>query len=177
MVCRAGVRFANAPPPPPRDAVVGLGSNLGERARTLDGAASALGRLESTCLVARSRWRETAPVGGPPQGPFLNGALRLATSLAPEALLARLLDIEARFGRERRERWGPRTLDLDLLWVEGVIYASPALTLPHPRLHERPFALEPLVEVAPEARDPATGEAYRTMLARLQSGRAMRPLI
>ncbi|HEU4410987.1 MAG TPA: 2-amino-4-hydroxy-6-hydroxymethyldihydropteridine diphosphokinase [Polyangiaceae bacterium] len=161
--------FASAPSPPLYDAVVGLGSNLGDRAHTLERATEALGRLEGTRLVARSRFRETAPVGGPPQGPFLNGALRLATSLGPEALLARLLELEARFGRERRERWGPRTLDLDLLWVEGVVRASPGLTLPHPRLHERLFALEPLVEVAPGARHPATGEAYASVLVRLRS--------
>jgi 2-amino-4-hydroxy-6-hydroxymethyldihydropteridine diphosphokinase len=152
------------------DAVVGLGSNLGDRARTLNEAASALEGLAGTRLVARSRWRETAPVGGPPQGPFLNGALRLETSLEPAALLASMLAIEARFGRERRERWGPRTLDLDLLWIGGVVCAGQGLTLPHPRLCERVFALEPLVEVAPDALDPATGEAYETVLARLRSG-------
>jgi 2-amino-4-hydroxy-6-hydroxymethyldihydropteridine diphosphokinase len=172
MVCGAVVRIAHAPPP--YDAVVGLGSNLGERALALDHAALALGRLEGTRVVARSPWRETAPVGGPPQGFFLNGALRLETALAPEALLARLLAIEQGLGRERRERWGPRTIDLDLLWVAGVVCASPTLTLPHPRLHERAFALEPLVDVAPDARDPTTGEAYRTMLARLHSGRSTR---
>ncbi len=170
MVCPAGVRFASAPRAPLFDAVVGLGSNLGDRAATLNDAALALGRLEGTRPLAQSHLRETAPVGGPPQGPFLNGALRLETSLGPDALLAHMLALEARFGRERRERWGPRTLDLDLLWVAGVVCAKPALTLPHPRLHERIFALEPLVEVAPEARDPATGEAYRDMLARLRSG-------
>lgn len=169
MVCGAGVGFASAPSTPLYDAVVGLGSNLGDRVRTLEAATDALGRLEGTRLVARSCWHETAPVGGPPQGPFLNGALRLETSLEPEALLAQLLTIEARFGRERRERWGPRTLDLDLLWVGGVTCSSDALTLPHPRLHERLFALEPLVDVAPDARAPATGEAYADMLVRLRS--------
>jgi 2-amino-4-hydroxy-6-hydroxymethyldihydropteridine diphosphokinase len=169
MVCGAGVGFASAPSTPLYDAVVGLGSNLGDRVRTLEAATDTLGWLEGTRLVARSRWYETAPIGGPPQGPFLNGALRLETSLEPEALLARLLTIEARFGRERRERWGPRTLDLDLLWVGGVVCSSNSLTLPHPRLHERLFALEPLVEVAPDARAPATGEAYADMLVRLRS--------
>ena len=157
--------------PPRYDAVVGLGSNLGDRVATLDGAARALGRLEGTRLVARSAWRETAPVGGPPPGPFLNGAVRLATALEPQALLRQMLAIEASFGRARRERWGPRTLDLDLLWVEGVVLAADALTLPHPRLHERRFALEPLVEVAPRAAAPGTGEPYADMLARLRSGR------
>jgi 2-amino-4-hydroxy-6-hydroxymethyldihydropteridine diphosphokinase len=165
------VCFAPSPRPPPYDAVVGLGSNLGDRFATLDGAAEALGRLEATRLVARSRWRETAPVGGPPQGPYLNGAVRLETALDPAALLRQLLALEARFGRARRVRWGPRTLDLDVLWVAGVVLASPSLTLPHPRLPERTFALEPLVEVAPHAADPATGEPYADMLARLRSER------
>ena len=142
------------------DVVVGLGSNLGDRAATLASAVRALASLPSTRVVAESARVETAPVGGPPQGPYLNGAVRLSTELSPRALLDGLLAIERAHGRERRERWGPRTLDLDVLWIAGLVVDEPGLVVPHPRLREREFALRPLLEVAAGAVDPSTGEAY-----------------
>ena len=155
------------PTPHARSAVIGLGGNLGDREATLGRATEAIAALRETRLIAASRLRETSPVGGPPQGPYLNGAVRVETRLSPRMLLDILLSIERRFGRERRQRWGPRTLDLDLLWIAGVTLDEPGLTVPHPRLTERRFALEPLVEVAPEAFDPATGEPYADILNRL----------
>jgi 2-amino-4-hydroxy-6-hydroxymethyldihydropteridine diphosphokinase len=146
------------------DAVVGLGSNLGDRRATLALAArevETFGRV-----VARSALYETEPVG-PPQPHYLNAAVLLRTELAPEPLLQALLAVEAKLGRIRRERWGPRVIDLDILWVDGVRVHSPALTVPHPSLRERPFALRPLLDVAPAACDPADGTSYAEVLASL----------
>ncbi len=145
-------------------AVVGLGSNLGERRATLARAASEVERLGSG--AARSALYETGPVG-PPQPLFLNGALALETALAPLALLDALLDIERRFGRIRGERWGPRLIDLDILWADTGVLASPRLAVPHPELRRRAFALRPLLDVAPEAKDRADGEPYARVLAEL----------
>lgn len=154
-----------------REAVVGIGSNLGDRGALVEGAIERVAALEGVCLVAVSEVIETEPVGGPTQGAYLNAAVLIETSLSPRALLDELLAIERMFGRERRERWGPRTLDLDVLWVEGLVVDEPGLTVPHPRLHERTFALVPLVEVAPHAIDPRTGRPMAKRLADLVGGR------
>jgi 2-amino-4-hydroxy-6-hydroxymethyldihydropteridine diphosphokinase len=103
---------------------------------------------------------ETAPVGGPPQGDYLNAALRVSFDGDPEALLDALLAIERALGRERRVRWAARTIDLDVLWIEGVALESERLTVPHPRLTERAFAMTPLLDVAPGAIDPRTGAPF-----------------
>jgi 2-amino-4-hydroxy-6-hydroxymethyldihydropteridine diphosphokinase len=153
--------------PVPRIFVVGMGSNLGDRQRTLREATEALGADPRLQLLAQSTLRETAPVGGPPQGPYLNGAALVLATLPPASLLDALLALERQAGRERRERWGPRTLDLDLLFSPGLLFAGPTLTLPHPRLHERRFALEPLLELVPWAIDPGSGVPYRTILEKL----------
>lgn len=126
--------------------VIGLGSNLGEREQYLVRAAEAIGRLG--CLSALSRVYES-PGLGPPQPDYLNAALRIQTELAPEALLDRLLAIEAAMGRVRDVRWGPRVLDLDILWSQAP-HASARLQIPHAELRSRTFALAPLLEVAPE---------------------------
>jgi len=107
-----------------------------------------------------SRVYATAAVGGPPQPEFLNGAALVRFVGTPIALLDLLLAIEARHGRVRAERWGPRTLDLDLLWIEDLAIDSERLVVPHPRLHQRAFALVPLLELVPGARDPRTGGPY-----------------
>lgn len=146
------------------DVVIGLGANLGDRRGTLHAAARAL-----SALGAVSRYSflyESAPVG-PPQPDYLNAAVRLSTELAPSVLLTRLLDIERAAGRERRVRWGPRTLDLDVLWIRGRCIVSPELTVPHPELRQRAFALLPLLDVAPDAVDPTTGTPYASLLAAL----------
>lgn len=158
------------PPPrePARRHVVGLGSNLGDRAAFIDAARHALASLPLSSLDACASIIETAPVGGPPQGAYLNTAVLLTTTLPPLDLLAHALRIERALGRERIERWGPRTIDIDLLFAEGLQLSTPELTVPHPRLHERAFALAPLVELLPEARDPRTGARYADMLASLR---------
>jgi 2-amino-4-hydroxy-6-hydroxymethyldihydropteridine diphosphokinase len=139
------------------DAVIGLGTNLGPRLETLQGAVVALQTIAS--LRAVSAVYETAPVG-PPQPDYLNAAVRIHGTGDMFTLLAQLLRIEVSFGRERRERWGPRTLDLDILWVKDRICDDENLVVPHPRLIERPFAMLPFFDVAPEAVDPRTGQPF-----------------
>ncbi len=130
-------------------AAIGLGSNLGNRARHIGDAVGALSELGS--LVGVSSLYETAPVGGPEQGPYLNAVAVLDTDLPVRELLMRCLEIEKEHGRERRERWGPRTLDLDVLLYGDQVVAGPDLTVPHPRMAERRFVLEPLLEAWPDA--------------------------
>jgi 2-amino-4-hydroxy-6-hydroxymethyldihydropteridine diphosphokinase len=133
-------------------AYVGVGANLGDREATIRAAITAL-----PGLVAVSELRETEPVGVVDQPPFLNGAVALETDLEASELLETLLAIERELGRERRERWGPRTIDLDLLLYGGETIAEPGLTVPHPRLHERRFALEPLLDLDPGLSIPGRG--------------------
>jgi 2-amino-4-hydroxy-6-hydroxymethyldihydropteridine diphosphokinase len=140
------------------DAVIGLGSNLGDRRRNLERALQLLAKVG--LIEAVSGLYESESVGA--QGPkYLNAAVRLRAPLEdPHELHGKLAEIETLLGRERRERWGPRTLDLDLLWIAGRALETPRLTVPHPRLIGRSFALVPLVEVAPDAQDPNTGQRY-----------------
>lgn len=146
------------------DFVVGLGANLGPREHTLERALELL--QANVTLRARSNLYETVPVG-PLQPNYLNAAVRVWTTLEPEALLTALLDVERSLGRIRKERWAPRTIDLDLLWGARIRVESPSLRVPHPRLKERAFALKPLVDVAPDACDPETGVAYAVLLGTL----------
>ncbi|EYF06470.1 2-amino-4-hydroxy-6-hydroxymethyldihydropteridine diphosphokinase [Chondromyces apiculatus] len=150
-----------------RRIVLGLGSNLGDRAATLRAAIAALRADPDLHLLAEAARYETPPAGGPPQPRYLNTALLLTTALSPPEILARTLAIEHAHGRVRPDpiRWGPRTLDIDLLWIEGETHDTPSLTVPHPRLRERPFALRPLLDVAPDARDPHTGAPYADLPA------------
>ncbi|MCZ7685097.1 MAG: 2-amino-4-hydroxy-6-hydroxymethyldihydropteridine diphosphokinase [Sandaracinaceae bacterium] len=131
------------------DFVVGLGSSLGSREAFVRVAARVLGSDPRVEVVRLSSRYVTAPVG-PAQADFVNAAARVRTELAPRALLDALLAVEASLGRVRAERWGPRTIDLDLLSWEGGEVREPGLVVPHPRLRERAFALAPLLEVAPE---------------------------
>jgi 2-amino-4-hydroxy-6-hydroxymethyldihydropteridine diphosphokinase len=147
-------------------AFVGIGSNLGDREANLRRAIELLSAEEGIEVVAVSELRETAPVGPVEQGPFLNGAVQLETSLGPRELLARLLAVENRLGRVRDERWGPRTIDLDLMLYGVETIEEPGLTVPHPRLHERRFALEPLVDLDPALEIPGLGP-ISTLLAKL----------
>ena len=137
-------------------AFVGLGSNLGEREATLWKALEGLGATQGIEVLAVSSFRETDPVGVVDQPRFVNAAAALETSLSPRELLERLLDVERSLGRDRavEERWGPRTLDLDLLLYGGESIDEPGLEVPHPRLAERAFVLEPLLELDPDLRLP-----------------------
>jgi 2-amino-4-hydroxy-6-hydroxymethyldihydropteridine diphosphokinase len=147
--------------------VVGLGANLGDRLATLKSARLAL-EQHGLAIVAVSDVYESAAFG-PPQPDFLNAAALFEASLEPTHVLELLLGIEQAHGRVRRERWGPRTLDLDLLFSPGLVMSTPTLTLPHPELSRRAFALRPLVDVAPTARDPVSGAPYAELLAALDS--------
>jgi len=141
-------------------AVVGLGSNLGDRLALLREAVVRIEALPGARVIGRSRVYETAPVGGVEQGPFFNAAIALEWSSSARDLLRGLLSVEASLGRVRDVRWGPRTVDLDVLWIEGTIVDEVGLSVPHPRLVERAFALAPLLEVAPRATDPLSGARY-----------------
>lgn len=150
-----------------RRVVIGIGANLGDRLATIEVATDRIAALEGVALVRRSRIVETDPVGGPPQDRYFNGALLIRTALAPRALLQALLGIERDLGRTRDgTRNAPRTLDLDVLWMEGERVDEADLVVPHPRLAERAFALVPLVEVAPDAGD-AAGVVYAERAAEL----------
>ena len=149
-------------------AYVALGANLGDRERTIRAALAELDAAEGVGVVAVSSLRETEPVGYVDQPPFLNGAAALETSLPAGELLGLLLAVERRFGRDRVgvPAQGPRTLDLDLLLYESAEIDVPGLRIPHPRLHERRFVLEPLAELDPSLEVPGKGKIH-TLLAEL----------
>jgi 2-amino-4-hydroxy-6-hydroxymethyldihydropteridine diphosphokinase len=144
-------------------AYVGLGSNLGDREALIRGAAEAIGALRLSTI------RETEPWGLEEQPPYLNAVAELETSLSPRRLLDRLLDVERQLGRERAgPRWGPRTIDLDLLLYGEQVIDESGLRVPHPYLLERRFVLEPLAELVPAQRIPGNGTVSEA-LAGLQS--------
>src|SRR2546421_1454623 len=151
-------------------AFVGLGSNLGDREENLRRAIDALGSLPGTAVGGKWHLGETEPVGFQDQPRFLNGAVELETSLEAFELLGAMLDIERRLGRRRAGvKGGPRTIDLDLLVYDDLQIAEPGLELPHPRLAERRFVLEPLADLDPALAVPGRG-AVETLLAKLDSG-------
>jgi len=146
---------------------VGLGANLGAAALTLRAAAAALGQLPQTRLTALSSLYRTPAWGNPDQPDFTNAAAAIETTLEPLELLAALMQIERAHGRIRStdgsERWGPRTLDLDILLYGGIHLDLPGLTIPHPHLHLRAFALVPLLEIAPDIDIPGLGPARNAL--------------
>ncbi|MCA9771028.1 MAG: 2-amino-4-hydroxy-6-hydroxymethyldihydropteridine diphosphokinase [Myxococcales bacterium] len=146
-------------------AFIALGSNLGDRAAYLQYARASIAELGE--LKGISGIYETAPVGGPAQGAYLNQVVAVDTAMEPERLLEGIQRIERSAGRERRERWGPRTLDLDLLLYGDRVIESERLTVPHPRMHERRFVLSPLADLAPNARNPVHGRTIRELLDEL----------
>lgn len=149
-------------------AYVGLGANLGDREATVRRAAELLGGVAGIEVAAVSSLRETAPVGYADQPPFVNAAVAVETSLSPRELLGALLAVERSLGRTREgPRFGPRTIDLDLLLYGDLVLDEPGLTVPHPRLHERRFALEPLHELDATLVLPGRG-AVSALLAELE---------
>ena len=142
---------------------IALGSNLGDSLTILEDALKTLAQTPGIALESSSSWYQTAPIG-PPQPDYLNGCALLKVQLNPEELLATLLEVEKQFGRVRTQRWGPRSLDLDLLLFDRVILETPRLQIPHPRMGERAFVLVPLAEIAPDWIDPVSGKAIAQLL-------------
>ncbi len=156
----------------PHLAYLSLGSNLGDREAHLR---DALARLEANgSIVALSSFYETEPVDFTDQAWFLNCAVALETAESPEELIAAILSIERQMGRKRIQRKGPRTIDIDLLLFDDAIVDSPALTIPHPAMHERRFVLQPLAEIAPQARHPVRNKTIQELLDALPAGQAVR---
>lgn len=137
---------------------IALGSNLGDSLSILENALLELAQTPGIILVSQSRWYQTKAIG-PTQPDYLNGCAILQVELTPEELLNTLLEIETKFGRVRLEKWGPRTLDLDLLLYGDIILDTPNLQIPHPRMTERAFVLVPLAEIAPDWIDPVSQKA------------------
>jgi len=151
-----------------RRVVLAVGANLGDRLGTLQGCVEAIGGLPDTDVLAISPVYETAPVGGPAQPDFLNAVLIAATDLGPYDLLAAVHRIEAEFGRVRAERFGPRTLDIDIISYAAQASSDPVLTLPHPRAYERAFVLAPWHDIDADATVPGRGPV-RDLLAGLDA--------
>jgi 2-amino-4-hydroxy-6-hydroxymethyldihydropteridine diphosphokinase len=150
-----------------RKCALGLGSNLGDSIAIVTGAIDRLRMHPQIEVTSVSSWYLTVPIG-PPQPDYINGCATIQTSLAPLELLDTLQAIEAEFGRERREVWGARTLDLDLLLYEDLIIALPTLQIPHPRMRERAFVLLPLAEIAPNWIEPKSGDSIATLCNKLE---------
>jgi 2-amino-4-hydroxy-6-hydroxymethyldihydropteridine diphosphokinase len=148
-------------------AFISLGSNLGDKKKNILKAVEELGRMAEVQVRRLSRLYETEPVGKTDQPKFLNAIAEIHTTLTPESLLDRLLELETRLGRVRTERWGPRTIDLDLLLFGEERRSSGRLTLPHPRMAERRFVLEPLAELEPDLVIPGDTLTVRQRLANL----------
>lgn len=145
---------------------IALGSNLGDSRAILEAAIVMLAKTPGITVTSQSSWYRTAPVG-PPQPDYLNGCVIVEVQLPPHDLLQTLLSIEKQFGRERRERWGPRTLDLDILLFDNLIINTPTLQIPHPRMTERAFVLVPFAEIAPDWIEPISGCAIAQLVQRV----------
>lgn len=160
--------------PMPNVAYLSLGSNVGDREHHLR---HAIARLEQLGRVAAvSSWYETEPVEVTDQTWFLNCAVALDTTKTPQELMAALLALEQASGRQRTQRKGPRTIDIDILLFGETVLTTPGLTIPHPAMHQRRFVLEPLAEIAPEARHPALKKTISGLLAALPPGQVVRKI-
>ena len=155
---------------PARSAVLALGSNLGDRRDILQGCVDAIAGIPEVQVMAVSPVYETVPVGGPPQPNYLNAVILARTTLPSRSLLDRLHEVEAAFDRVREVRWGPRTLDIDIITVDDEVNTDSELTLPHPRAHERAFVLAPWHDVDPDAVLPGHGTVAALLAATDQSG-------
>ena len=157
-------------------AAIALGSNLGDSFKIVNRAVAQLQQRSDLRILRQSAWYQTAPVG-PPQPDYINGCVLVSLStnsegqslLTPHQLLKVLLDLEQQFGRVRGERWGARTLDLDLLLMDALMLQTPTLELPHPRMRERAFVLVPLAEIVPDWLDPVSGLTVQQLCDRVDS--------
>jgi 2-amino-4-hydroxy-6-hydroxymethyldihydropteridine diphosphokinase len=160
-----GYTPVSVPQPAPILAYIALGANLGDRARNIQAALHLLESLPGIRVTKVSSLLENPAVGGPADSPpFLNAVAQIETTLEPRQLLQRLLDIEHELGRERNLKWEPRQIDLDLLLFGEVVISQPHLVIPHPRMHERRFVLEPLAEIAPKAWHPVLKRTIADLL-------------
>ncbi len=158
-------------------AFLAFGSNLGNRLAIFQGARAVLRRTAGLRITAISPLYETTPVGGPPgQGDYLNAVLRIATAQPARDLLRLCLAVEGQFGRERKETWGARTLDIDLLLYGDEIHRETDLMIPHPQMHLRPFVLLPLMALAPDLLHPQLEQTPRQLLARFPTTQGVRRL-
>ena len=149
---------------------IAMGANLGDRRANIARAMEMLSATPGIEVARVASLIETPAVGGPPNSPpYLNGAAELHTSLLPHDLLHRLLAIEAEIGRERKQKWEPRLIDLDLLFYHDQVIDQPELKVPHPLLHTRRFVLEPLSQIAPQAIHPTLNKTIRELLAELSA--------
>ena len=154
------------PPGEPNHAAIALGSNLGDSAALLAEALERVDAIAHTRILLQSPLYRTAPVG-PPQPDFLNCCALLSTTLLPVQLLTQLLGVETTMGRVRQTRWGPRHIDIDLLFYGCQVLDTETLTLPHPRLHERAFVLAPLADIAPDWTHPQQRQSIQQLLTRV----------
>ncbi len=150
-----------------------LGTNLGDRSANLRAALNAL--PPEVKVITESKVHETPPWGYVDQPAFLNMVIQGETSLTPEALLKYLKQLEQQLGRVQSFRWGPRLIDIDLLFYDDLILETDSLSVPHPRLHQRAFVLDPLVEIAPDLIHPVLKESIRTLQARLEQQNGKSP--
>ena len=150
------------------DVYLALGTNLGDRLANLRAALRSL--QPDLEVAAASRIFETPPWGFTDQPAFLNMAVHARTALEPESLLRKLKTLEVELGREQTFRWGPRLIDLDILFYDDLVMNTPPLVIPHPRLHERGFVLVPLMDIAPDLVHPLLGKTIRQLLAKLDAG-------
>lgn len=158
------------------NAAIALGSNLGDSAQILANAITVIDAVPLIRVIERSHFYKTAPVG-PPQPDYINACIIVQTELSPRNLLDKLLKVENQFGRVRKERWGARSLDLDLLLYGDRIIEAPKLTVPHPRLHERSFVLTPLVDIAAEWQHPVFNQTVEQLHAQLSEQISQKGLI
>ncbi len=155
---------------------IGLGSNMGDGVKNCRRAMEAIGADARNCLVGHSRFYRTEPVGKKDQEWFINGVVAIETTMSPRELMEFLLSIEKGMGRIRQERWGPRIIDLDILFYGDRVLEEEGLQIPHPRLHERKFVLAPLKDMAPGLLHPVFHRTVAQMLAGLDAAERVFPV-
>jgi 2-amino-4-hydroxy-6-hydroxymethyldihydropteridine pyrophosphokinase len=143
---------------------LGLGSNQGEKIKNCEQAIEEILKLEGGFLLSRSSWYYSEPWGREDQNRFVNGVIQIMTEFCPDELLAKFKEIEKRLGRTDREKWGPRVIDIDILFYDDLSFESPEMEIPHPRIVERNFVLTPLAEIAPRFVHPVLKKTIKELL-------------
>ena len=146
---------------------ISLGSNQGEKIKNCERAIEEILKLDCNCIVAQSSWYHTQPWGRDDQDWFINGVIQVKTCLSPRELLSQLKEVELQLGRKDNGRWGPRPIDMDILFYDDLRIKSPDLEIPHPRIHQRNFVLIPMAEIAPHFIHPVFKEAIKQLLNRV----------